>query len=85
MLVEGCWLLRVGRGNPPSPLAMLSQSNNDLACKGRISGINFWHLAATPEEEVVVADHILSTAFLVTCTVATGVCLVYIFSKQWRN
>jgi hypothetical protein len=74
-----------GPGKSSLPPAMLSQSNNDLACKGRISAINFWHLAATPEEEVVVADHILSTAFLVTCTVATGVRLVYIFSKQWRN
>ena len=77
MLVEGCWLLRVGQGNPPSPLP---------CCRNRTT---IWRakagLSRDTEEEVVVADHILSTAFLVTCTVATGVCLVYIFSKQWRN
>jgi hypothetical protein len=32
-----------------------------------------------------VAEHIWTAAFLVTCIIATGVCLVYIFSKERRN
>ena len=62
----------------------LSQSNNDLTPKARISsGISGSN--HDNEGSLVVVDIILPTALLVIGVVAVGGCLVYIFARERRH
>ena len=73
------------QGNPPSPChAGVTEQRFGRAKAGFLAS-NFWPIATTPEEEVVVADLILPTAIMVTCVITIGACLLYIFSKEWPN